>query len=108
MKRQVTFTVYEVGIRALVKAEDGRYDMVDTPVAKVEEGHMTDTMARKAIAEAGYMVKRGTNVYWKPLVKRRYFYTTEQLKSICTDFVEEVIAEETTEEETTEEELIEQ
>lgn len=83
MARQITFNIYELGFIGLVQAEDGRYDMVSTPVCNVEEGSMTDTDVRNAIRESGYEVKRGVNVYKKIIGKVRYEFTTEALKTIC-------------------------
>ena len=83
MARQVTFNIYECGITELVQAADGRYDMVSTPICKVEDGFMTDTAVRNAIRDAGYDLKRGVDVYKKCIGKVRYEFTTEDLKSIC-------------------------
>ena len=83
MSRQITFYKYECGVQSMQQAEDGRYDLVRTPVVEVEDSSLTKTDIRKAIIEAGFECKRGTEVYATKVAKVVYKFTTEALKSIA-------------------------
>lgn len=83
MARQITFYKYEVGIQSLEKAEDGRYDLVRTPVGTMEDTSLTKTDIRKFIAANGVECKRGMEVYAKKLVKIVYKFSTEKLLEIA-------------------------
>lgn len=83
MTRQITFFKYEVGIKSLEKAEDGRYDLVHTPVGITEGASLTKTDIRKFIADSGVECKRGTEVYAKKLAKVVYKFSTEKLLEIA-------------------------
>lgn len=82
MARQITFYKYEVGIQSLVKAEDGRYDLVRTPVGTMEDTCLTKTDIRKFITANGVECKRGAEVYAKKLAKVVYKFSTEKLLEI--------------------------
>ena len=69
MARQITFYKYEVGIQSLEKAEDGRYDLIHTPVGTMEDTSLTKTDIRKFIAANGVECKRGMEVYAKKLAR---------------------------------------
>ena len=83
MSRQITFFKFECGIQKLERAEDGRYDLVRTPVVTVEDSSMTRSDIRKAIIDAGVECPRGTEVYADKVSKVVYKFTTEALKSIA-------------------------
>ena len=83
MLRQITFFQYEVGIQSMVKAADGRYDLVRKPAAVVENTSMTKTDIRAAILESGVSCPRGTEVYATKVGKVVYKFTTDDLKSIA-------------------------
>lgn len=83
MKRQITFNVYEVGIKNFVEAADGRFDLKLTPLAMMESGTATKGDIRAAILESGHECPRGTEVYAKKVGRVRYKFTTEALLSIA-------------------------
>lgn len=83
MSRQITFYQFEVGTQELKKAEDGRYDLVKTPVCEIEDSSLTNSQIRAAIKAEGYDLKRGTEVYAVKKAKILYKFTTEALMSIC-------------------------
>ena len=83
MARQITFYKFEVGIQSLEKAEDGRYDLVQTPVGTMEATSLTQSDIRKIIAENGVECKRGIEVYSKKVAKVVYKFTTEKLLEIA-------------------------
>lgn len=83
MARQITFYKYEVGIQSLQQAEDGRYDLVHTPVGTMEDTFLTKTDIRKFIMDNGVECKRGTEVYAKKLAKVIYKFSTEKLLEIA-------------------------
>ena len=83
MARQITFYKYEVGIQSLQQAEDGRYDLIQTPVGEIEASSLTKTDIRKFIAASGVECKRGTEVYSKKVAKVVYKFTTEKLVEIA-------------------------
>lgn len=83
MARQITFFKYEVGIQSLEKAEDGRYDLVQTPVGEIEATSLTKTDIRKFIMDNGVECKRGIEVYSKKLAKVVYKFSTEKLFEIA-------------------------
>lgn len=83
MARQITFYKYVVGTQALEKAEDGRYDLVQTPVGEIEASSLTKTDIRKFIASKGVECKRGAEVYSKKVAKVVYKFTTEKLLEIA-------------------------
>lgn len=88
MMRQITFFKFEVGYKGLVKAEDGRYDEVCTPVCEVEASSMTRTDTRAAIKDAGVDCPRGMDVYARKVGKVQYKFTTEDLMGIAKERVE--------------------
>lgn len=83
MVRQITFFKYEVGINSLKEAEDGRYDLVHTPVGIMEDTSLSKTDIRKFIAANGVECKRGTEVYAKKVAKVVYKFSTEKLLEIA-------------------------
>lgn len=83
MARQITFYKYEVGIQSLEKAEDGRYDLIHTPVGTMEDTSLTKTDIRKFIIANGIECKRGAEVYAKKLAKVVYKFSTEKLLEIA-------------------------
>lgn len=83
MARQITFYKYEVGIQSLEKAEDGRYDLIHTPVGTMEDTSLTKTDIRKFIIANGIECKRGVEVYAKKLAKVVYKFSTEKLLEIA-------------------------
>lgn len=83
MARQITFYQYEVGIQSLKKAEDGRYDLVRTPVGTMEDTSITKTDIRKFITSKGVECKRGTEVYAEKVAKVIYKFTTDKLLEIA-------------------------
>lgn len=83
MARQITFFKFEIGIQSLQQAEDGRYDLVRTPVGTVEDTSLTKTDIRKFITDNGVECKRGTEVYAKKVAKVVYKFTTENLLKIA-------------------------
>lgn len=83
MERQITFFKYEVGIQSLQQAEDGRYDLVRTPVGTMENTSLTKTDIRKYIMNNGIECKRGTEVYAKKVAKVVYKFSTEKLLKIA-------------------------
>lgn len=93
MTRQITFFKYEVGIQSLVKSEDGRYDLIQTPVGTMEDTSLTKTDIRKFIIANGVECKRGTEVYAKKLAKVVYKFSTDKLLEIA-DSCEELPLEE--------------
>lgn len=88
MMRQITFKKFECGISEMVKADDGRYDLVTRPVCTVEASSMTKSDVRKAIIEAGTPCPRGTEVYCTPVGKVVYKFTTEDLLAIAKERAE--------------------
>lgn len=62
MKFQKTMKTWEVNAGALVKAEDGRYDMQSIGTALYTDTCITDTKARKALKDAGVDVRKGMSV----------------------------------------------
>lgn len=62
MKFQKTMKTWEINAGALVKAEDGRYDMQSIGTALYTDTCITDTKARKALKDAGVDVRKGMNV----------------------------------------------
>lgn len=83
MARQITFYKFVVGTQALKKAEDNRYDLVQTPVGEIEATSLTKTDIRKFIMDNGVECKRGTEVYCKKVAKVVYKFTTENLLEIA-------------------------
>lgn len=83
MARQITFYKYEVGIQSLQQGEDGRYDLVRTPVGAIEASSLTKTDIRKFIMANGVECKRGVEVYSKKIAKVVYKFTTEKLLEIA-------------------------
>lgn len=83
MARQITFYKFVVGIQALEKAEDGRYDLVQTPIGEIEATSLTKTDIRKFIMDNGIECKRGTEVYSKKVAKVVYKFSTEKLLEIA-------------------------
>lgn len=83
MARQITFFKYEVGIQSLEKADDGRYDLVHTPVGIMEDTSLTKTDIRKFIMDNGVECKRGTEVYAKKVAKVVYKFSTDKLLEIA-------------------------
>lgn len=83
MTRQITFFKFEVGIQGMKQAEDGRYDLVRTPVCVVEATSMAKSEIRAAILEAGVSCPRGTDVYADKVGKVRYMFETADLMRIC-------------------------
>lgn len=83
MARQITFFKFEVGIQSFQQAEDGRYDLVCTPVGTVEDTSLTKTDIRKFIMDKGVECKRGTEVYAKKVAKVVYKFTTDKLLEIA-------------------------
>lgn len=83
MARQITFYKFVVGIQSLEKAEDGRYDLVQTPVGEIEATSLTKTDIRKFITDNGVECKRGVEVYSKKLAKVVYKFSTEKLLEIA-------------------------
>lgn len=83
MARQITFYKYEVGIQSLHQAEDGRYDLIHTPVGEIEASSLTKTDIRKFIMDNGVECKRGAEVYSKKVAKVVYKFTTEKLLEIA-------------------------
>ena len=83
MARQITFFKYEVGIQSLERADDGRYDLIRTPVGIMEDTSLTKTDIRKFIVSSGVDCKRGTEVYAKKLAKVVYKFSTEKLFEIA-------------------------
>lgn len=88
MLRQITFKKFDCGICEMVKADDGRYDLVTRPVCTVEASSMSKSDVRKAIIEAGVPCPRGTETYAAPVGKVVYKFTTEDLLSIAKERVE--------------------
>lgn len=62
MKFQKTMKTWEINAGALVKADDGRYDMQSVGKALYQDTCITDTKARKALKDAGVDVRKGMNV----------------------------------------------
>lgn len=62
MKFQKTMKTWEINAGALVKADDGRYDMQSIGTALYTDTCITDTKARKALKDAGVEVRKGMNV----------------------------------------------
>lgn len=83
MARQITFYKYEVGIQSLQQADDGRYDLIRTPVGTMEGTSLTKTDIRKFIIANGIECKRGAEVYAKKVAKVFYKFTTEKLLEIA-------------------------
>lgn len=83
MSRQLTFYKYVVGIQGLEKAEDGRYDLVQTPVGEIEATSLTKTDIRKFITDKGMECKRGVEVYSKKVAKVVYKFSTKKLLEIA-------------------------
>lgn len=83
MSRQITFYKFVVGIQSLEKAEDGRYDLVQTPVGEIEATSLTKTDIRKFITDKGMECKRGLEVYSKKVAKVVYKFSTEKLLEIA-------------------------
>lgn len=83
MARQITFYKYEVGIQSLQQSEDGRYDLIQTPVGEIEASSLTKTDIRKFIMDNGVECKRGVEVYSKKIAKVVYKFTTEKLLEIA-------------------------
>lgn len=88
MMRQITFKKFECGIQEMVKAADGRYDLVTKPVCTVEASAMAKSDIRKAIVDAGVPCPRGTEVYCTPVGKVQYKFTTEDLLAIAKERAE--------------------
>ena len=86
--RQITFKKFDCGICEMVKADDGRYDLVTRYVCTVEASSMTKSDVRKAIIEAGVPCPRGTETYAAPVGKVVYKFTTEDLLAIAKERVE--------------------
>lgn len=83
MMRQITFYKFECGTKQMVQADDGRYDLVATPICTVESSSMTKGDIRRAIEDAtGAKLARGTEVYARKMGKVVYKFTTEDLMSI--------------------------
>ena len=82
MARQITFYKFVVGIQSLEKAEDGRYDLVQTPVGEIEASSLSKTDIRKFITDNGVECKRGAEVYSKKVSKIVYKFSTEKLLEI--------------------------
>lgn len=83
MARQITFYKFVVGIQSLEKAEDGRYDLVQTPVGEIEATSLTKTDIRKFITDNGVECKRGIEVYSEKVAKVVYKFSTEKLLEIA-------------------------
>ena len=83
MARQITFYKFVVGTQSLEKAEDGRYDLVQTPVGEIEATSLTKTDIRKFITDNGVECKRGVEVYSKKVSKVVYKFSTEKLLEIA-------------------------
>ena len=83
MARQITFYKFVVGIQSLEKAEDGRYDLVQTPVGEIEATSLTKTDIRKFITDNGVECKRGVEVYSKKVSKVVYKFSTKKLLEIA-------------------------
>ena len=83
MARQITFYKFVVGTQALEKADDGRYDLVQTPVGEIEATSLTKTDIRKFITDNGVECKRGVGVYSKKVAKVVYKFSTEKLLEIA-------------------------
>lgn len=82
--KYITLKKFEVGLQELKQADDGRYDLVKTPVAVVEASSMTKGDIRAAIKNAGAACPRGAEVYAKAIGGTRYYYEVEGLKRIAT------------------------
>ena len=83
MARQITFYKFVVGTQALEKAEDGRYDLVQTPVGEIEATSLTKTDIRKFITDKGVECKRGAEVFSLKVAKVVYKFSTEKLLEIA-------------------------
>lgn len=83
MARQITFYKFVVGTQSLEKAEDGRYDLVQTPVGEIEATSLTKTDIRKFIRDNGVECKRGDEVYSKKVAKVVYKFSIEKLLKIA-------------------------
>lgn len=88
MARQLTCFQFEIGTMQMVKAEDGRYDMVKTPICVVEDTSLTKTAARAALREEGFETPRNLEIYWEKIGRVQYRFSTEALKSIAEERVE--------------------
>lgn len=88
MSRQITFYKFEIGIKQMEQAADGRYDLVKTPVTTVEDSSMTNTQIRAAIKAAGVDCPRGSDVYATKVGKVMYKFTTENLLKIADERIE--------------------
>lgn len=83
MVRQITFYKFVVGTQSLERAEDGRYDLVQTPVGEIEATSLTKTDIRKFITDNGVECKRGAEVYSKKVAKVVYKFSIEKLLEIA-------------------------
>lgn len=90
--RQITFYEFECGTEAFVQAEDGRYDVVRTPITTITDSSVTRSEVRKAIKDAGYDLKRGERVYSTAIYKIVYRFETEDLIAIAKERIVEPIA----------------
>lgn len=86
--RQITFFKFEVGFEKMTQAADGRYDLVRTPVAIVEDSSLTKTDIRNAIKAAGYDCPRGLDVYANKIGRVLYKFETADLLAIAKERIE--------------------
>lgn len=86
--KYITMKKFEVGMQELKQAEDGRFDLVQSPVTVVEASSMTKGDIRAAIIETGTKCPRGTAVYAKAVGTIRYYYDAEDLKRIASKIEE--------------------
>lgn len=85
MARQITFYLYEVGIRELVPVEgvEDTFKLVNRPVTTAEAASMPKSEQRRAILEAGVECPRGTETYAAKVGRVRYTFETADLLAIA-------------------------
>lgn len=81
--RQITLTRYEVGTAEMVQGIDGRYDKIYNAHGELEAVTCNKAAARRFLKEQGVEVPRGTEVYFVPKSRVRYYFELDDLLAVA-------------------------